>query len=158
MTNTSATQADTDYRNTFRVQAPPGALFDALTEVPALAAWWTAVTGSGETGGELRFSFDPPEPCVMHVDQATRPSLVQWTVTDCGFLPDWVGTRPTFTITPVGDDAAELRFRHHGLNAGLDCIDHCTEGWNHFLRSLRQYVESGQGMPRGSAAERARRD
>jgi uncharacterized protein YndB with AHSA1/START domain len=159
MTNTEQTSAtNTDYQKTLRVKADPGALFDALTTVSGLAAWWTAVTGSGETGGRLEFRFDPPEPCVIHVEQAVRPSLVQWTVTACDFLPDWVGTRPTFTITPVDGDACELRFRHHGLTEELDCIDECTRGWDHFLGSLRAYVETGHGMPRRSAADNARRE
>jgi uncharacterized protein YndB with AHSA1/START domain len=153
----SATQAKADYRKTIRVKACPGALFDALTTVSGLTAWWTRATGSGDAGGELTFFFSSPEPCVMHVDQATRPTSVQWTVTDCGFLPDWVGTRPTFTIIPVDGDASELQFRHHGLTPELDCIEQCTRGWDHFLESLREYVEVGRGMPRGSSADNARR-
>lgn len=145
-----------DYQRTLLVRAEPDALFDALTTIPGLSAWWTDVTGSGETGGELRFRFDPPQPCVMRVDEATRPNSVRWTVTECGFLPDWEGTRPTFTIVPA-DGGSELRFRHHGLTRELDCIDDCTSGWNHFTESLRQYVETGRGMRRGSPEDDARR-
>ena len=162
MTNTeqpSATpaEASADYQKTVRVKAYPGALFDALTSVSGLAAWWTRVTGSGDAGGELKFFFDSPEPCVMHVDQATRPTSVQWTVTDCSFLPDWVGTRPTFTITPVDGDTSELQFRHHGLTPELGCIEQCTRGWDRYLASLRDYVEVGRGSPNGSSADKARR-
>lgn len=146
-----------DYQKTIRVQANPDALFDAITTPAGLAAWWTDVTGDGGTGGELSFTFDPPEPLVIHVDQATRPLSVRWTVISCDFLPDWVGTRPAFTIVPVDGDASELQVHHQGLTRELDCIDQCTRGWNHFLESLRHYVESGLGMPRGSSAERARR-
>jgi uncharacterized protein YndB with AHSA1/START domain len=155
----SATQAkaSADYQKTIRVKASPGALFDALTTVSGLTAWWTRATGSCDAGGELKFFFDSPEPLLMHVDQATRPTSVQWTVNECSFLPDWVGTRPTFTITPVDGDASELQFRHHGLTTELDCIEQCTRGWDHFLASLRTYVEVGRGMPRGSEADKARR-
>ena len=155
----SATQAtaSADYQKTIRVKAHPGALFDALTNGSGLAAWWTRVTGSGDAGGELKFFIGSPDPCVMHVDQATRPTSVHWTVTDCSFLPDWVGTHPTFTITPVEGDASELQFRHHGLTPELDCIEQCTRGWDHFLQSLREYVEVGRGSPFGSSADRARR-
>ena len=90
----------------------------------------------------------------MQVDQATRPTSVQWTVADCSFLSDWVGTRPTFTITPVDGDASELQFRHHGLTAELDCIEQCTRGWDHYLVSFREYVEVS---PHGSSADKARR-
>ncbi len=100
--------------------------------------------------------MDAPEPLVVRVDEAT-PASVQWTVLDCPFLTDWEGTRPTFTIASRDGDATELHFRHHGLSAELDCIEMCTNGWNHYLESLRQYVEVGHGMPKGSDADQARR-
>jgi steroid delta-isomerase-like uncharacterized protein len=152
----SATSAD--YQTTIRVKASPDALFDALTTVTGLAAWWNPVTGSGETGGELRFIMNAPEPLVIHVDEATRPTSVQWTVTDCPFLPDWIGTRPTFTITPVDGDASELHFRHQGLSEELECFDMCTRSWNHYMTSLRDYLEAGHGSPFGSPADKARRE
>ena len=141
----------TDYQKAIRLQASVSAVFDALTTVTSLGSWWTRATGSGEAGGELRFFFDSPtEPCVMRVDRADRPSLVEWVVTECAFLPDWVGTRPTFAISPVEGGGSELLFRHHGLTPELECIEMCTLGWNTYLASLRQYVESGQGSPFGS--------
>jgi uncharacterized protein YndB with AHSA1/START domain len=146
-----------DYQKTIRVQAAPQAVFDALTTESGLSAWWTPATGSGDTGGELRFFMSAPDPLLVHVDQATRPTTVAWTVTECSFEPDWVGTRPTFTITPVEGDASELEFRHVGLTAELDCIDMCTSGWNHYIASLRDFVETGRGNPRGSDADNARR-
>jgi hypothetical protein len=56
-----------------------------------------------------------PEPLVIHVDEAARPARVRWTVIECGFVPDWAGTRPVFAIAQAGDGASELRLRHHGL-------------------------------------------
>jgi len=122
-----------------------------------LAHGGTPATGSGETGGELRFVMNAPEPLVIHVDEATRPMSVHWSVTDCPFLPDWVGTRPTFSITPVDAATSELHFHHQGLSDELECIDMCTRSWNHYMRSLRDYLEGGQGSPMGSAADKARR-
>jgi len=147
-----------DYQTTIRVKALPDALFDALTTVTGLAAWWNPVTGSGEAGGELRFIMNAPEPLVIHVDEATRPTLVRWTVIDCPFLPDWIGTRLTFTITPVDGETCELRFHHQGLSKELECIDMCTRSWNHYMTSLRDYVEVGSGSPFGSPADKARRE
>jgi uncharacterized protein YndB with AHSA1/START domain len=149
-------QPGADYQKTIRVNAKPEALFDALVTLTGLAAWWTDVTGSGEAGGELTFIFEAGT-CVMRVDEATRPASVRWSVTDCAFLPDWVGTRPTFTIAPTDANRCELQFRHYGLTPELDCIDECTRGWDHFLVSLRDYAEVGRGSPRGSDADRDRR-
>ena len=151
-------EASADYQKTIRVKATPGALFDALTSVSGLAAWWNPVTGSGDAGGELKFFMNAPEPLVIHVEQVTRPTSVQWSVSNCPFLPDWVGTRPTFTITPVDGDASELHFRHHGLTQELDCIEMCTRSWNHYLASLRDYLEVGRGSPFGSSEDKAWRE
>jgi uncharacterized protein YndB with AHSA1/START domain len=139
------------------VNASPDAVFDALTTVTGLAGWWNPATGSGATGGELRFIMNAPEPLVIHVDEASRPTSVRWTVTECAFLPDWIGTRPTFTVAPVGADSAELHFRHHGLHEELECIDTCTRSWNHYMSSLRDLLEVGSGSPFGSPADAARR-
>jgi uncharacterized protein YndB with AHSA1/START domain len=147
----------TDYTKTIRVQASPDALYDAITTADGLSAWWVTATGSGATDGELQFFMSAPEPLRVHVDDAARPTLVQWTVTDCTFEPDWVGTRPTFTINPLDDGASELEFTHVGLTDELECIDMCTAGWNHYLASLRAYAETGHGNPRGSEADLARR-
>ncbi|MGI9149108.1 MAG: SRPBCC family protein, partial [Chloroflexota bacterium] len=152
----SATSAD--YQTTIRIKASPDAIFDALTTVTGLAAWWNPATGSGESGGELRFVMNAPEPLVIYVDEATRPTSVRWTVTDCPFLPDWIGTRPTFTITPVDGNVSELHFHHQGLSQELECIDMCTRSWNHYMTSLRDSLEVGHGSPYGSPADRARRD
>ena len=143
------------------MNASPDALFDTLTTVTGLAAWWNPATGSGETGGELRFVMNAPEPLVIHVDEATRPTSVRWTVTDCPFLPDWIGTRPTFSITPVDGDTSELHFRHQGLSEELECIDMCTRSWNYYMTSLRDYLEVGRGKPvrepRGQSSPRSGR-
>ncbi|HZU81085.1 MAG TPA: SRPBCC domain-containing protein [Acidimicrobiales bacterium] len=157
MTSTTEHAAGTDYQTTVRMKASPDAVFDAITTVTGLAAWWNPATGSGETGGELCFVMNAPEPLVVHVDEATRPTSVRWTVTDCPFLPDWVGTQPTFTITAVDDATCELNFHHQGLHQGLECIDMCANSWNHYMASLRGYLETGAGSPYMSPGDKARR-
>jgi uncharacterized protein YndB with AHSA1/START domain len=157
MTSAQEFSATTDYETTIRINAAPDAVFDALTTPAGLAAWWNPATGSGETGGELRFVMNAPEPLVIHVDEATRPTSVQWTVVACPFLPDWEGTRPMFKITTVGRDTSELHFRHYGLNEELECIDMCSRSWNHYMTSLRDYLEAGHGSPFKSPGDLARR-
>lgn len=149
----------TDYRTTVRVSAPPGTVFDAVTNADMLSAWWSPVTGSGLTGGELRFPMvaDQP-PLLIHVDEATRPTTVRWRVLECTFMEDWVGTRPTFTITPLEDGTCELTFEHVGLNDALECKDMCSRSWDHFVRtSLRELAEGGPGAPNRSPRDLARR-
>jgi len=145
-----------DFEATVRIHASSDVVFDALTTTEGLAGWWAMATGVAVAGGELRFQMNNPQPLVMRVDRADRPTGVQWTVADCPWLPDWNGTRPTFAIRPDGDDSV-LEFRHVGLTAKLDCIEMCTRGWNFFLgHSLPDYAETGKGSPVGSDADSAR--
>jgi uncharacterized protein YndB with AHSA1/START domain len=149
----------TDYRTTVRVNAPAEVVFDAVTTAEALAAWWSPVTGSGLTGGELRFPMvaDHP-PLLVRVDEAIRPTGVRWTVTECTFMKDLVGTHPTFTITPIDEHACELTFEHIGLNDELECKDMCSRSWDHLVRtSLRELAEGGPGAPNRSPRDLARR-
>lgn len=149
----------TDYRTTVRVNAAADVVFDAVTTVEALAAWWSPVTGSGEATGELRFPMVAGEPPLrIHVDEATRPTTVRWTVLECTFMQDWVGTRPTFTIKPIDGGACELTFEHLGLNDELECKNMCSRSWDHFVgTSLREHAEGGPGAPNRSPRDLARR-
>jgi len=58
---------------------------------------------------------------------------------------------------PIG---SERGAHHFGLDPTLDCYGTCSRGWDHYLASLRAYVETGTGNPWGSqewAAGRAER-
>jgi uncharacterized protein YndB with AHSA1/START domain len=149
----------TDYRTMVRVNAPADVVFDAVTTTEALTAWWSPVTGSGLTDGELRFPMVAGQPpLLIRVDEANRPTTVRWTVTECTFMDDWVGTRPTFTITTLDDGACELTFEHLGLNDDLECKDMCSRSWNFFVNtSLRELAEGGPGAPNRSPRDLARR-
>jgi uncharacterized protein YndB with AHSA1/START domain len=149
----------TDYRTTVRVEAPADVVFDAVTTPETLTAWWNPATGSGQTGGELLFPMAADHPPLrIRVDEATRPTTVRWTVVECTFLQDWVGTRPTFTITPLEEGACELTFEHRGLDDALECKDMCSRSWDHFVcTSLRELAEGGPGAPNRSPRDLARR-
>jgi uncharacterized protein YndB with AHSA1/START domain len=148
MTNAAAThQSDTDYQKVILFDAAPDVVFEALTTVAGLSAWWMPVSGSGVAGGELRFDSGFEEPLIVQVEQARRAESVTWSVLACSFLPDWVGTTPTFTLTPHGSTGCELRFRHYGLTPQVECYTMCKPGWDQALASLRKYVESGRGNP-----------
>jgi uncharacterized protein YndB with AHSA1/START domain len=153
------TTVTTDYRTTIRIDASADIVFDAITTPELLTAWWSPVTGSGVTGGALRFPMvaDHP-PLLIHVDEATRPTTVSWTVLECTFMRDWEGTQPTFSITPIDESACELTFAHLGLNDQLECKDMCSRSWDHFVgASLRELAEGGPGAPNRSPRDLARR-
>ena len=155
-TTDSLDRLDQDYERRLEVNAAADVVFEALTSPPRLAAWWTHVTGDGLTGGELAFSFGPDALAVMRVDAAEPDARVAWTCTAC-HVEDWVGTRLHFDIAPLSAGSSELRFRHEGLNPRLECYTDCKSGWDHFIPSLRAFVETGSGHPNQSEADIARR-
>lgn len=134
------------YQKQIQLTKPPEAVFEALTTPAGVAGWWMPATGSGVEGGELRLSF-PPGPGVMRVDTARPFSRVVWTVLVCDFLSDWVGTRIIFALRPSESGGTTLEFCHQGLTPRLECFDQCQQGWDHYLPSLRDYVETGTGRP-----------
>ena len=149
----------TDYRMSVRIKAPADVVFDAVTTTEALTAWWSPVTGSGMTDGELRFPVVADHrPLLIHVDEAARPTTVRWSVTECTFMEDWEGTHPTFTITPISSGSCQVSFEHRGLNDQLECKDMCSRSWDHFVgTSLRELAERGTGAPNRSPRDLARR-
>ena len=134
-----------DFRSTKTFDAPPDAVFSALTDIDALTAWWTPAGGGGDTGEMLRFLMGEQE-VVMRVVEADRPSRVRWSVLVCEPASDWVGTSITFDLEPAGS-GTELQFRHHGLNPGIECFETCQAGWTRHLASLVDYVDRGAGSP-----------
>ena len=140
--------ASGDYTKQIYISETPEKVFGTLTTAAEFASWWAPATGSAAEGGELRITFDGLEdPLVLRIKQATRSSTVIWEVESCAFLPDWAGTTPTFTLSNSSAGRCHLQFRHEGLSPQLDCYDMCRAGWNQYLPSLRDYLETGTGNP-----------
>jgi uncharacterized protein YndB with AHSA1/START domain len=120
------------------------AVFDALTRPEAIKAWWnaTSVTEAQKPNDELRIIYgSEPDPTVIHVLAAHRPNVVVWEVRDCPVVPDWAGTRPTFSISELAE-GSRIDFAHHGLDAGLDCYERCAVDWGHFLSRIAAHAEA----------------
>jgi uncharacterized protein YndB with AHSA1/START domain len=137
-----------DYTNQVHINASAERVFDVLTSAVEYTSWWAPASGAATQGGELRITFDGVEdPLVLRVKQATPTMTVSWDVEACGSLPDWVGSRPAFTLSEPDTGGCDLSFRHEGLNPQLACYDMCRAGWDQYLPSLRDYIETGTGRP-----------
>jgi hypothetical protein len=145
-----------EYASRIVFSGPPEEVLGRLTDPARIGQWWTSATGSGVEGGTLLLDFGHGAPLTLGVATA-RSTLVVWDVLACPFLPDWEGTSLVFDLGRDGDGHCDMFFRHHGLDPRLDCYDTCRQGWDHFLRSLQDLVDTGVGSPRDSVADRARR-
>ncbi|MCU1427801.1 MAG: Activator of Hsp90 ATPase 1 family protein [Actinomycetia bacterium] len=142
------TAAADDYTYEMRVRVPLPQIVAALTDDTLISRWWTAVTGSERHDDEVQLFIGGDAPFVFFtVEHAPETNQVTWTVTDCAVMADWVGTKPSFSVRPNADGTSTIEFRHVGLGPALECFDQCRAGWNHFMPSLYQFLETGVGRP-----------
>jgi len=151
-TRSSIAPADTtgtdDYTYEMQVHVPLPQIIEALTDGAVIGRWWTAVSSSERHGNEVRLFMGDQAPFVSFtIEHAPRTGDVTWTVTDCAVMADWVGTKPSFAVQPGDDGTFSIAFRHVGLRPALECFDQCRAGWNHFMPSLHQFLETGVGRP-----------
>jgi hypothetical protein len=50
-------------------------------------------------------------------------------------------------LSESGPGGCDPQFRHEGLRPSLECYDQCRAGWDQYLPSLRDYLESGAANP-----------
>ena len=62
------------------IEAPPEAVFTAITTADGLASWWTTdATADPELGGTATFGFDDGATrLTMRIDAIDAPELVHW--------------------------------------------------------------------------------
>jgi uncharacterized protein YndB with AHSA1/START domain len=123
----------------------PEKVYGALTDVDALAGWWTVeTTGSGEVGGVLQFRFPPLGGFDMEVLEAVPDKRVLWRVVDGP--PEWIGTTVEWDLRQDGEWTIVL-FAHRGWSEPVEFMHHCSTKWATFLMSLKSLVETGAGAP-----------
>jgi hypothetical protein len=145
--STPPATAAADYTYDMHVDAPPDRVVAAVTDDALIRAWWTAATSSERHGDDVvLFSGDRQTFVSFTIHCTPGIGTVTWAVTAC-VVDDWVGTTPSFSVHGNADGTSTVRFRHVGLRPALECFDMCRAGWNHFMPSLHQFLETGEGRP-----------
>lgn len=132
-----------------RVKGATSALYGALSTQEGLAGWWTRTcSADASVGGEARFSFRRGEVVFsMRIDALDPNRAVRWTCVENRSMPGWEGTTVSFTLTPKEDGETEISFVHDGWVEETEWFEHTSDGWDYFLKSLKDYVETGTGSP-----------
>ena len=135
-----------DILHAVTIEAPVGAVYDALTTREGLSGWWTEDTRSGKDGARQALHFQFGERGFFDMDVVTLEpnSRVVWRVTDGP--EEWIGTTIEWQIEP-DDGHANVWFRHLGWREPVRFMHHCSTKWATFLMSLRSLVETGKGAP-----------
>jgi hypothetical protein len=119
-------------------------VYDALTTLEGLGAWWTTDTrGKSDVGGVLQFRFEAGG-FDMKVVELRPGKRVLWQVIEGP--AEWVGTKISFDLAQDGAYVSVL-FKHEGWREPSDFMHHCSTKWAAFLFSLKALVETGSGAP-----------
>ena len=150
------------FQQSLDINAKPAAVYAALTTLDGLRSWWTQdCDGNPAAGGTLHFRFGSNAAKDMRVERLAPQQEVRWRCTYADIAvgnlsrrDEWVGTDLIFRLAPQGD-GTRLEFEHIGLEPALECYEMCNRGWNYFLKSLRQFAETGYGTPHERVAAAA---
>jgi uncharacterized protein YndB with AHSA1/START domain len=132
------------------IRASVEKVYEALSSIQGLAHWWTEkVEGNEQIGGEINFTFQEKNgeikgKMVMEVLRLEPSKEVRWRCTEG---PDeWIETEITFQLSQA-DNQTILLFGHRNWREAVEFTAHCSMKWAVFLLSLREYVETGKGLP-----------
>ena len=134
-----------EIRHYLLIRARPGVVYRALTEQSGLAAWWTRETvAEPRVGSIAEFKFGDRYHNKMTLTALEPDRRVEW---EC-FEGDkeWVGTRFVFELEEK-EGRTILRFGQLDWRQETDFFALCNTTWAHYMQSLKQYCETGEGTP-----------
>lgn len=132
------------------IQAPPSAVYRALTEGEGLSGWWTTdAEAEPALGTVASFGFDDRSTVFrMRIEELLRDEFVRWHCVDGH--PEWEHTEITFDLAATDDGGTILFFAHRGWESTDGILATCSFEWASYLMSLRDYLERGEGAPHGA--------
>jgi Activator of Hsp90 ATPase homolog 1-like protein len=134
------------------LEATPAAVYAALTTPQGLRGWWTQ---DGDTatavGSTIHFRFGRNHED-MRIERLESGREVRFAPCGCahrrrrhctkGRVGGHAARLPPFAGQESG---TRLDFEHRGLGPAFACYELCSSnGWRHYLGSLRQFVETGR--------------
>lgn len=127
------------------IAASPAEVFNSLTTLDGLSAWWTGdTTGKTDIGGVIHFQFGDRGYFDMKVLELEPAKRVVWEVVDGP--SEWIGSKVVWDLKPEGDGTTIL-FKHQGWREPVEFMHHCSTKWATFLMSLKAALEMGKGSP-----------
>lgn len=145
--------SEQSYSKQFSVSASTESVYQAITK--QVDEWWTTQSNEAvEVGDILTVKFGEPYFMSMKVERAIPNELLMWKVVGANMFiegggsnnDEWVGTNIQWKISGVEQESEVLLF-HEGLVPSFECYDACKNGWDYFLGSLKDFLDTGKGSP-----------
>ncbi|MEM8484615.1 MAG: SRPBCC domain-containing protein [Bacteroidota bacterium] len=140
------------YSSEIQIATSPAQVYTAITL--HINAWWTTrANEASQVGDQLTVRFEEGTSWQMEVTSAEPERLLAWHVTEAihnltslSKSDEWEGTTIVWEIS-AASEGSHVTFTHNGLVPSLECYDICEQGWDYFLGSLKQFLETGTGSP-----------
>jgi uncharacterized protein YndB with AHSA1/START domain len=140
--------SDRTIEQTIEIDAPPEAVFRALTDAEELSRWWTTrAVSDPRTGGSFSYTWEFEEQTERN---HTREDTYADVTADEHLRYDWPmpfgNTVVDFRLEPRGDGTT-LVLEHEGWGTGGDwdqSFEMHVGGWQFFLGNLKTYLEQGE--------------
>ena len=141
-----------DYQQTIAINTPVKEVYTAITQ--HIAHWWSNdLSGAAaKPGDRFHIAFNKTNK-TFEIAEAIPNERIVWKCVqahiDMASLTnksEWVGTHLIWTMSPA-DTGSILTFLHEGLNQSFECYTVCESGWNTYLASLLDYLNTGKGRP-----------
>lgn len=140
---------------TFPVRAEAEKIFQAITTKKGYQGWWAAVCDIDcrlDKHSSIRFEKDDitEEMCFKVVDVKENKRLV-WHCYKNNVFESMLNTTLAFDIQEEAD-GCQVTFTLHSADKQWKQhpeYDHIREGWKFFMKSLKDYCETGRGEPWG---------
>ena len=131
----------------FTVEATPQRVWDALTRPDEIACWWTDdLNFTPEVGSLAEFRFSQRTFIIqLEVSELAERSKARW-ISRKGPAPHWDGTSVIWQLEPIHNGTRVL-FNHNGFAQADGRYEMTRAWWEHFLVSLKSYLETGKGTP-----------
>lgn len=141
-----------DIKHNLSMKASPEVIYDAVSTQKGINGWWSKDCTVGEQEGQKSHLKFDKQGTIVEMEFLTEKLVpnkkVVWkSVQNANNA--WMGTKIITAISEAGG-STNVVFSHSGFDgkwAGKEPFEMTRQGWDHFVKSLVSYCETGVGEP-----------